>query len=87
MMLAILPSEPCWPARRMPHSGFTPTGAEIGLAETPWRTEELPLCWSCGGGCERERVGGRAGRGRAWRKKRLHQEYDGTWWHRGSKSP
>ena len=34
-ILAMLPRDLSVPARRMPHSGFTPTGAEAGDAELP----------------------------------------------------
>ena len=35
IMLAILPSDPCWPALRIPHSGLIPTGALAGSEEIP----------------------------------------------------
>jgi hypothetical protein len=35
MMLAMLPREPSWPARGMPHDGLTPTGADIAFVESP----------------------------------------------------
>lgn len=44
MIWAMLDREPLWPTRSMPHSGFTPTGADEELAEMPVRTEELCDC-------------------------------------------
>lgn len=48
IMLAIFPSDPASPALRIPHSGFTPTGALTALEERPVRVAgEFPS--SCRG--------------------------------------
>lgn len=38
-MLAMLAREPSTPTKGIPHSGFTPTGAIVGSAEEPFKTD------------------------------------------------
>jgi hypothetical protein len=38
IMFAMLPKLPLSPAFKIPHSGFTPTGALVGFAERPVKT-------------------------------------------------
>ena len=42
-----LPSDPSCPERGIPHTGFTPTGAEVGSADKPVRTvgAARSSCW------------------------------------------
>lgn len=55
-MLATLPMEPSAPTRRMPHWGFTPTGAVAGSAEEFCKS--AGSCWLiCGTRLGEGRVG------------------------------
>ena len=44
MMLPMFAREPSVPTMGIPQTGFTPTGAVAGLADTPTRTVELLCC-------------------------------------------
>ena len=43
-ILAMFPSDPSEPRLRIPHSGLTPTGADVGFVDRPVR---VALEWRC----------------------------------------